>query len=94
MNNPDEPLVEENAGHCWRCVAPFALGDTITVVRARFLYRSSYDGQIRRDVEAEMGVHSARPAPPPMNARAPPSVLSAKAALQPLATPSVQHQGL
>lgn len=52
MNKPDETIVEEKAAHCWRCGAPFALGETITMARARFLTRSSWDGQIHRHFQA------------------------------------------
>jgi hypothetical protein len=55
MNKPGEAIVEKRAGHCWRCGAPFALGETITMVRARFLWRSSWDGEIHRHLQARWG---------------------------------------
>ena len=89
MNKPDETIVVENAGHCWRCTAPFALGDTITMVRDRFLWRSSWDGEIHRDLQARWG--SICPACTRREERAnAPERLVCEGCSQPLATPSVQ----
>src|SRR5215475_9042055 len=44
---PEEIVVEDQPGHCWRCRQPFVPGELITVVPGRFLHVSR-DGQTRR----------------------------------------------
>ena len=64
------------------------LGETITMVRARFLWRSSWDGEIRRDLEARWG--SMCPSCTSEDERASaPERLVCEGCSQPLATPSV-----
>jgi hypothetical protein len=88
MNKPDETIVEERAGHCWRCGAPFALGKTITMARARFLFRSSRDGQIRRYLEARWGSFCPSCTSQDERDSAPERVIC-EGCSQPLATPAV-----
>lgn len=43
-----EAIVEDKAGHCWRCREPYVAGELITPVYGCFLFRSPINGRVHR----------------------------------------------
>jgi hypothetical protein len=86
----EETVVEERAGHCWRCRQPFQPGELITLVTRRFLFRT-YDGQIRRYPNIQWGTMCPRCATEQELAEAP-QRLNCEGCGQPLAVPEVTRR--
>lgn len=80
-----EAVIEKRTGHCWRCGAPFAPGELITLVRDYFL-RRLLDGTIYRSKFAEEGTMCPR-CTTPEEAAAAPYTLNCYGCGLPMATP-------